>query len=145
MSETIKSGQRYNITNEENGLAFDLSNSDNKSVLGWKHHGEERQRWIAERQDDGQWTIRSIKYQKYVGFEKTPKDGTLVVGLDRPHFWDIEILPDSEDHDHPRVKFWARGTHLVVEYPKDRPDPQPLRLWEARDGKNQVWVLLECS
>ena len=33
-SEPIKSGERYHITNEENGLAFDLSSSDDKSIEG---------------------------------------------------------------------------------------------------------------
>jgi hypothetical protein len=46
MSESIKSGQHYNITNEDEGLAFDLYDLGNKSVLrvGRKHHGEEKLR-----------------------------------------------------------------------------------------------------
>lgn len=148
MSESIKSGQHYNITNEDEGLAFDLYDLGNKSVLrvGRKHHGEEKLRfqWIIE-QNDGQWTIRSVANQKYVGFENAPKDGTPLIGLDKPHLWDIEIQPDSENDDNTRVRFWVRGTHLVVEHPKDRPDLTQLRLWEARDGMNQVWVLRECS
>ncbi|KAN0133575.1 hypothetical protein V8E53_008743 [Lactarius tabidus] len=104
---------------------------------------------IDNLQNDGQWTIRSVKYQKYLGFESAPKDGTPIVGRDKPHLWDIEIQSaDSEEDDNTRVKFWVRGTHLVVEYRKDRPDPevQPLlRLWEARDGMNQVWVLRKCQ
>ncbi|KAF8264527.1 hypothetical protein EI94DRAFT_461039 [Lactarius quietus] len=158
MSESIKSGQSYMITNEENGLAF-----DEKTILGWPHHRGKLQpsincpppvhdtinrdalQWILEKQGDGQWTVQSLRYRKYVGFESTPRDGTAVVGLDRPRLWDIEFLPDSEYHDNTRVKFWVRSTHLVVEYPKERSEPGPLRLWEARDGRSQVWVLEEYS
>jgi hypothetical protein len=117
MSESIKSGQHYNITNEENG---------------WKLHGEERQRegclptsitcpsynrdalqWIIERQSDGQWTIRSVKYQKYLGFENAPKDGAPIVGRDKPHLWDIEIQSaDSEEDDDTRVKYVCFIAHI---------------------------------
>jgi len=95
-------------------------------------------------QDDGQWTLQSVRHQKYLGFENTPKDGTPLDGLDEPQRWDIEItlwrrtwsLSD---------RFWVRGTFLVVEFPRYKSDPGPLQLWEARDGKNQVWVLEECE
>ena len=57
------------------------------------------------KQDDGQWTIQSVSGHKYIGFENTPKDGTRLVGLDKPQHWDIEVLSDSEDHDNLRVKY----------------------------------------
>ncbi|KAI9448740.1 carbohydrate-binding module family 13 protein [Lactarius psammicola] len=126
-----------------NGLVLDLSGANHKSILGWDFHGSDNQQWITEKQDDGQWTIRSVRHQKYLGFESTPEDGTPLVGLDEPQLWDIEILSDSEDHDNPRVKLWVRGTLLVVEYPKENSAPGPLQLWAAWDGKNQVWVLEE--
>ncbi|KAF8261982.1 hypothetical protein EI94DRAFT_1744743 [Lactarius quietus] len=160
---SIKSGQRYSITNEESGLVIDLSkylykvtNGENglvfeptgginKSIIGWDFHGKDNQQWITEKQDDGQWTIRSVRHQKYVGFDTIPDNGTVVVGLDKPQLWDIEILSESEDHDNPRVRLWLRGTLLVVEYPKGRLTMAPLRLWAAQEGKNQVWVLEEYS
>jgi hypothetical protein len=95
------------------GWLFDLYDLDNKSVPGWKYHGEERQRvsrlpaliarsshnrdtfqWIIEQNDD-QWTIRSVKYQKYLGFENAPKDGTPVVGLDKPQRSTLAALGSS--------------------------------------------------
>jgi len=139
----IESGQRYKITNEGNGMVFDLSGSDGRSILGWAFHGGGNQQWILDRQGDGQWTIRSVNGQRYLGFEGTPKDGTAAVGLDRPRLWDIEVLEDSEDHDYPRVKFWVRSTLLVVEFPKERSDLGPLQLWAARDGRYQIWILEE--
>jgi len=145
-SESIKSGRRYKITNEENRLALDLYESRDNSIIGSEVHGAENQQWITEKQDDGQWTLQSVSGQKYVGFENTPKDGTIVVGLDQPQLWDIEILSDSEDHDNLRVKLWVRDTLLVVEFPNERAGvPVRLELWAARDGKNQVWVLEEYS
>ena len=116
-----------------------------------------------ERQDEGQWALRSVWTQKYLGFENTPKDGTPLDALDKPQHWDIEFLPGSEDHDNPRVKYvlatwrrslltfalsdrlWVRGTLLVVEFPRETSDWGPLRLWAAREGRNQVWVLEECE
>ena len=61
--------------------------------------------WIIEKQDNGQWTIRSIRDQEYVGFENKPDNETAVVGVNKPQLWDIEILRESEDHDNPRVKY----------------------------------------
>jgi len=157
---SIKSGQRYKFTNEENGTVFDMtfwhrlqqhchwhSGSSVKSVVGWRFHGGANQQWITERQDDGQWTIRSVQYQKYLGFENTPPtDGTPLGGLDEPQFWDIKVLPDSEDHDNPRIRLWVRGTLLVVEFPEETVDIVYLKVRTARDhGKNQVWVLEEYS
>jgi hypothetical protein len=142
---SIKSGRRYKFTNEENGLALDLYESLDNSIIGSDFHGAANQQWITEQQDDGQWTIQSVSGQKYIGFENTPKDGTVLVGLNKPQLWDIEILPDSEDHDNLSVKLWIRDTLLVVEFPKEREGVVRLELWAARDGKNQVWVVEEYS
>jgi hypothetical protein len=139
----IESGQRYKITNEGNGMVFDLSATDGKSILGWAFHGVENQQvssltysnsrrppynhdvlqWILDKQGDGQWTIRSVMHQKYVGFESNPKNGAAVVGLDRPRHWDIEILDseDSEDHDYPRVKYVLSRTPLTMIAPDFKP------------------------
>jgi hypothetical protein len=119
---SIKSGQRYKIKNEENGLVFDLYFY--KTIVGHAFHGADNQQvtnitisiicplydhdslqWITEKQDDGQWTIRSVRHQKYLGFDNTPDNGTPIVGIDKPRLWDIEILSDSEDDDNPRVKY----------------------------------------
>ncbi|KAN0133570.1 hypothetical protein V8E53_008738 [Lactarius tabidus] len=70
------------ITNEENELAFCLYDLDNQYVLRWKFHGEET---TEGRNKDGQWTIQSVEYQEYLGFENTPKDGTPAVGLKKLH------------------------------------------------------------
>lgn len=118
---SIKSGQRYKITNEQTKLVVDLSGADNKSIIGWNYHGGENQqvitfsisklgthnhdtlKWIPEEQDDGQWTIQSVT-QKYLGFEKVPENGTPLVGLDKPQSWEIEIL-DSDDPAKTNVKY----------------------------------------
>ncbi|KAF8264536.1 ricin B lectin domain-containing protein [Lactarius quietus] len=145
---SIKSGQRYTITNEENGLALDLFESHDNSIIGSGFHGAENQQWITMHQDDGQWTIQSVSTQKsYLGFKNTPKDGTPLFGRDKPQLWDIEILSDSEDHDNFRARFWVRDTLLVIEDPKKegRNRAWPLELWAAHGGKNQVWVFEECS
>ncbi|KAI9448742.1 ricin B-like lectin [Lactarius psammicola] len=106
---SIKSGQCYKITNEHTKLVIDLSraDSDHKSIIGWIFHGGENQKWITEKQVNGQWTIRSVcaSAQKYLGVEKTLDNGTLLVGRDEPQFWDIEILPGCEDSTRLRVKF----------------------------------------
>jgi hypothetical protein len=65
--------------------------------------------WIVERQNDGQWSIRSVKCLKYLGFEDTPKDGAPAVGLDKPHLWDIEIQPDGEDDDNTKLSMLCRA------------------------------------
>ena len=122
--------------------------------------------WIPEQKEDGQWTLQSVRHHKYLGIESTPKNGTPLYALDEPQLWDIEILPESEDHDNPRVKYvladhhvrrrsfltfcvslsdrlWIRGTLLVAEFPSEKSDRAPLQLWESADGENQVWVLEE--
>ncbi|KAH9055698.1 carbohydrate-binding module family 13 protein, partial [Lactarius vividus] len=146
----IKSGQRYKIVNEKNKLVVDLSRADNKSIIGHDFHGGENQQWVIEKQVNGLWTIRSVSaaggYQKYLCVEKTPDNGTHLVGLDQPQFWDIEILPDPAK---PSVNFrlcqWVRGTCFVADYPKDAGTGTNLQLWTTWGGKNQVWVLEECN
>ena len=145
---SIKSGQRYKITNEQTKLVVDLSAADNKSIIGWNYHGGENQqvmtfdilklgthnrdtfKWIPEEQDDGQWTIQSVTAQKYLGFEKAPDDGTPLVGLDNPQTWEIEIL-DCDDPVKTNVKYVFRTnlewTPLIVSAFKFL--RQALRLW----------------
>jgi hypothetical protein len=135
----IESGKCYKIVNEENGLVFDLSGGDNLTILGWEFSGSDNQQvrnlpysdtsrwlaytlqWILEKQGDGQWTIRSVRLNKYLGFKDSPKDGTTLVGFQRPPFlWDIEILPDSEDHDNTRVRYVLLSTSSDDDH--SRPD-----------------------
>ncbi|KAH9041092.1 ricin B lectin domain-containing protein [Lactarius pseudohatsudake] len=140
---SIKSGQRYKITNGQHKLVMDLFAADHKSVLGHTFHGGENQLWITEKQVNGQWTIQSVEHQKYLGVETTPNNGTHLVGLDQPQFWDIEILPDSKNPTKPSVKYWVRGTCFVADYPKNARTGANLQLWTTWGGKNQVWVLKE--
>ncbi|KAN0133574.1 Ricin B lectin domain containing protein [Lactarius tabidus] len=143
---SIESGKCYKIINEESGLVFDLAGGDSTTVLGWESHGGDNQRWILDKKSDGQWTIRSVRLNKYLGFEDSPKDGTTLFGFQTPPFlWDIEILPDSEDHDDTRVRFWVRGTLLVVELPIENMgiEARELQLCAARDGRYQIWILKE--
>jgi len=144
---SIESGKRYTITNEENGMALDLFESHDNSIIGSEFHGGDNQQWITEQEDGSQWTIQSVSTGKsYLGFNATPKDGTPLWGIDKPQLWDIEVLSDSEDHDNPRVRFWVRDTLLVVEDPKKEvARAWPLELWAANDGKNQVWIVEECA
>ncbi|KAH8983301.1 hypothetical protein EDB92DRAFT_1891385 [Lactarius akahatsu] len=111
---SIKSGQRYKITNQLTELAVDLNGGNNKSIIGWTPHGGENQQWIIDEQVNGQWTIRSVSSQKYLGIEKAPDNGTHLVVLDKPQFWDIEILPDSNDPTKPSVKYVLSHTSLAI-------------------------------
>ncbi|KAH9041089.1 hypothetical protein EDB85DRAFT_1924198 [Lactarius pseudohatsudake] len=147
---SIKSGQRYKITNEQHKLVVDLSAADHKSVLGHTFHGGENQLWITEKHVNGQWTIRSVEHQKYLGVEtSTSNNGTHLVGLDQPQFWDIEVLADSKDSTSakPSVKLcqWVRGTCFVADYHIGGGAGRNLQLWSSLKGKNQVWVLEEYS
>ncbi|KAN0132304.1 hypothetical protein V8E53_009904 [Lactarius tabidus] len=146
---SISSGKRHTFTNEENGRALDLRYKDNSIIASSDLHGAPNQQWITVKQDDGQWTLQSASAQKpyYVGFENTPKDGTPLIGISTPQLWDIEILPESEDHDNLRVRFWLRDTLLVIEDPPKEGTNRdwPLELLAPQDVMNQVWVLKECS
>jgi hypothetical protein len=44
---SIESGKRYTITNEENGLAFDLYDTHDNSIIGYAFHGAENQQVTA--------------------------------------------------------------------------------------------------
>ncbi|KAH9030987.1 ricin B lectin domain-containing protein [Lactarius pseudohatsudake] len=144
---SIKSGQRYKITNEQTKLALDLHGINHKTIMGYHLHGGENQQWVIDEQVNGQWTIRSVDQQKYLGVEKAPDNGTHLVGLDQPQFWDIEILPGCEDATKPSVKYvTVRGTCFVVDHPLEKPPVgADLQLWTAWGGKNQIWVLEECE
>ncbi|KAI9436000.1 hypothetical protein H4582DRAFT_493983 [Lactarius indigo] len=147
---SIKSGQRYKITNEQHKMVIDLFAGDHKSILGHVFHGGENQLWITKKQVNGQWTIQSVEHKKYLGVETTPKDGTHLVGLDQPQFWDIDILSDRKIptpsvNSFDRLCQWARGTCYVADYPKNGGAGKKLQLWTSWAGKNQVWVLEEYS
>ncbi|KAN0132303.1 carbohydrate-binding module family 13 protein [Lactarius tabidus] len=138
---SIKSGQRYKITNEQANLVVDLSGQDNKSIIGWESHGGENQQWILKKQDNGQWTIQSVRAQKYLGFENSPGNGTPLVGLDKPQTWDIEILDVR-----PRYRLRVSGTNFVADFPLDKLIVGTgIQLWAGWGGKNQTWVLEECK
>ncbi|KAI9448739.1 carbohydrate-binding module family 13 protein [Lactarius psammicola] len=142
-SISIKSGQRYKIINEQTKLVLDLNGGDRKSILGYTSHGGENQQWITEKQVNGQWTIRSVWRQKYLGVETTPYNGIQLVGLDKPQFWDIDILPGC-DAAKPSVKLcqWVNSTCFVADFPLERlAVGTNLQVCTARGGKNQVWVL----
>ncbi|KAI9431564.1 hypothetical protein H4582DRAFT_119807 [Lactarius indigo] len=143
---SIKSGQSYIITNQLAELAVDL-HGDGKSVIGQKPRGGKNQQWIIDEQINGQWTIRSVSAQKYLGVEKVPENGTHLVVLDKPQFWDIEILPGSDDPTKLSVKLcqWIRGTCFVADYPVERKTAIDLQLATTSGGKNQVWVLEQYS
>ncbi|KAI9439148.1 ricin B lectin domain-containing protein [Lactarius indigo] len=147
-SMSIKSGQSYKITNQLTELAVDLNNGNNKSVIGWNPHGGENQQWIIDEQVNGQWIIRSVSSQKYLGVEKVPENGTHLVVLDKPQFWDIEILPGRGDPTRLSVRLCqrVRGTCFVADCPQEKPAVgNDLQLWAAWGGKNQTWVLEEFS
>ncbi|KAF8257422.1 ricin B lectin domain-containing protein [Lactarius quietus] len=140
---SIKSGQRYKITNEQAQLVVDLSGADSKSIIGWTSHGGENQQWITEEQYDGQWTIRSVALQKYIALANTPKDGTALVALDEPQLWDIKIV-DNGNYAKTSVKFCIRNTTLVADFPLDKlVVGTGIQLWADWNGKNQIWVLEE--
>ncbi len=130
---SIKSGQCYKIANEQTKLVVDLSGGNNKFIIGYNFHGAVNQQvttfaswitcasynhdtfqWIIEKQVNGQYTIRSVEHRKYLGVEKTPDNGARLAGLDKPQFWDIEILPDSEDATEPSVKCVLSRTPLAI-------------------------------
>ncbi|KAI9441741.1 hypothetical protein H4582DRAFT_1934598 [Lactarius indigo] len=143
---SIKSGQRYKITNEQTKLVVDLHGGDHKTIMGCHLHGGANQQWITERQVNGQWAIRSVDRKKYLGVEKTLDNGTPLVGLDQPQLWDIEILPGC-DASRPSVKLCQslNGTCFVADFPLEKLEPEAkLQVCVARGGENQVWVLEEC-
>ncbi|KAN0133559.1 carbohydrate-binding module family 13 protein [Lactarius tabidus] len=140
---SIKSGQRYKITNSQAKLVVDLSGQNNKSIIGWKSHGGENQQWILKKQDNGQWTIQSVRGQKYLGFEKIPGNGTPLVGLGKLQTWDIEIL-NCDDPAKISVKLRVSGTNFVADFSLDKQIVGTgLQLWTCWGGKNQTWVLEE--
>jgi hypothetical protein len=56
--------------------------ADNVDILCLINH--DTLKFITEEeQDDGQWTIRSVRAQKYLRFDNTPDGGTPLVGLDK--------------------------------------------------------------
>jgi hypothetical protein len=122
---SINSGQCYKITNEQAKLVVDLSGTNNKSVIGWESHGGTNQqvitfninisitctsydhntiKWILQKQDDGQWTIQSVRSQQYLGFENIPGNGSPLVAVDKPQTWDIVIV-NNDDPAKTSVKY----------------------------------------
>ncbi|KAF8264538.1 hypothetical protein EI94DRAFT_1703163 [Lactarius quietus] len=132
---SIKSGQRYKITNEQARLVVDLSGADSKSIIGWTSHGGANQQWITEEH----------RASEYIGLANTPKNGTALVALDEPQLWDIKIV-DSSDYAKTSVKLCIRNTTMVADFPLYKlVVGTGIQLWADWNGKNQIWVLEECE
>ncbi|KAH9011938.1 hypothetical protein EDB85DRAFT_2039928 [Lactarius pseudohatsudake] len=127
-------------------MVADLSGGNHKSIIAYSFHGGGNQQWITEKQVNGQWTIRSVDPNKYFGVEKTPDNGTQLLGLDKPQFWDIEVLPGSQaSRLNVKICQWVNDTCFVVDYPLERlAVGTDFQVCAARGGRNQVWVLEEC-
>ncbi|KAI9439145.1 hypothetical protein H4582DRAFT_2128654 [Lactarius indigo] len=124
MSETIKSGQRYKITNEENGLVPDLSGADHKSILRWDFHS------LCS---SGSQRVRPLRTTANASglFDQSGTGSTLDLGICQrmehrssastslssgtPRFY------ESEDHDNPRLLYTAQELS-ESRFPKDDTD-----------------------
>jgi hypothetical protein len=106
--------------NVETGFVIDLSGVDNISIIGWFHNGGDNQKvrtacffntwdqsvhkgdplqWLIEqcfqRDLQCQWTIRSVRSGKYLGFDGAPSNGVCLVAVDWPQPW--VLSPDPVD------------------------------------------------
>ncbi|KAI0300009.1 ricin B lectin domain-containing protein [Multifurca ochricompacta] len=143
---SIKQGGRYKITNVQTSTVVDLSGVDNKSIIGWGWHGGDNQRWILEQkpEDNGQWSIRSVKFNnKYIGFEGDADDGKRLVVTDRRQLWDI--YPEGQG-GLAKLKLWVPSSLLVADLTKGNATfGTPVQLWASLPAEMQVWNFEELS
>ncbi|KAI5118737.1 hypothetical protein M0805_000066 [Coniferiporia weirii] len=128
----------YKLVNVLGNNALDLSGGDNKSIIGFTEHGGGNQQWVvsAPDEDDNQ-TLQGATSGLYLAIEGPPQNYERLVASSYATKW--AIRRDGSDRSVWRV-FWP-GTGLNFDL-SDRGNPTPgtpIQLWEATEGKNQLW------
>ncbi|KAF8345076.1 carbohydrate-binding module family 13 protein [Amanita rubescens] len=135
----INSGSVYHITNAKaTGNAMDLSGTDQRHLIGWPSHEGDNQKWHIEKVGD-HYTIRNVRYGKYIGLEAHPENNVSAVAVEQDFKWNI--VRDKED---PSVyRFFVPGTRFnldLTNHGSDKGDT-PIAIWGAWEGRNQCWSL----
>ncbi|KAF8625169.1 hypothetical protein AX15_005529 [Amanita polypyramis BW_CC] len=139
MPDNIPSGV-YHITNAKaTETAIDLSGTDQESIVGWPSHDGDNQKWLIE-DKGGRYTIKNLRFGKYIGLRERQRDGVRAYGLINDEFlWEIK----RDDQDPTVHRFFVPGTPFNLDL-TDHGNAQgntPIAVWGKWEGRNQCWRL----
>ncbi|GJJ09903.1 hypothetical protein Clacol_004127 [Clathrus columnatus] len=112
-------------------------------VTGYRWHGGANQRWTLKQHKNNLWTICNTADKKYLGIQGgLYKDGTSVVGMTDPVYWDIKR--DTKDRAKYRIFVPGTGFNLDLAGGGDSKPGTNIQIWgKWTPGVNQMWKLRE--
>ncbi|KAK7030860.1 hypothetical protein VNI00_013969 [Paramarasmius palmivorus] len=135
-TEIVQSGQTYRIINASSGTLLDLSQDDNRSIIGWPRNDGANQRWTVTWAGDG-WTFKSVSSGMYLGIADNAVNGVPLIAKQDPTIW--HIWHDQMNNENYRVYIPNTVQNWdLYDYGSKRPG-DPVTLWTAWNGVHQTW------
>ncbi|KIM52961.1 carbohydrate-binding module family 13 protein [Scleroderma citrinum Foug A] len=134
----IQSGGIYALINVKGRTCLDLSGGDNRSVIGYPFHNSPNQAWVFERQQNGNFQIKSAT-GSYLRADGPPADGVRVVAGQAPFEWKVE----DDQCVRQAVRLLVPGTWMNIDLSDhgNSTPGTPVELWGKWEGRNQLWTL----
>ncbi|THH06417.1 hypothetical protein EW145_g4110 [Phellinidium pouzarii] len=128
----------YKLINVLGNVALDLSGGDGKSIIAFTTHGQGNQQWIISSPDQqGNQTIKGASSGKYLAIEGLPQNSERLVASQDPVLW--AVRRDGGDRSVWRVYWPGTGFNFDLSDRGNSTPGTPIQLWEATEGKNQMW------
>ncbi|ESK84072.1 carbohydrate-binding module family 13 protein [Moniliophthora roreri MCA 2997] len=135
-AEVVQSGGTYRIVNASSGTLLDLSQQDNRSVIGWPRNDAPNQHWTVVWAGNG-WTFQSVSSNTFLGIEATPENGVPLIVKQEPTIW--HIWHDQINSENYRVYIPNTTQNWdLYDYGNKRPG-DPVTLWTNWNGVHQTW------
>ncbi|KAF8311758.1 ricin B-like lectins [Clavulina sp. PMI_390] len=131
-------GGVYTITNKATGTVADWNQTDLKSLIGWRSHGGNNQKWLIEDAGNGLYYLRSLQSsQPYMTFSGSPVSlNKMLVNSSKFAF---RIIPDSVDSSCLKIVHPSNQVCLDMSDSSSK-DGNPIILYSIHTGRNQAWV-----
>lgn len=133
----IQPGGVYAVTNVQGGTCLDLF--EDYSAIGCPFNNTSNQAWMFERQQNGNFQIRSAT-GSYLRIDRPLVDGVRVVAGQAPFEWYVEDDPSVRQ----AIRLLVPSTEMSLDLWNggDTTPNTPVVLWPTRwEGLNQVWTL----
>ncbi|KAF8731518.1 hypothetical protein AX14_004767 [Amanita brunnescens Koide BX004] len=135
---SFKAGGTYRLINVKSGTVLDLSGTDQVHLIGWPDNGGTNQQWIVDFLD-GFYTLRNVRYNKYVGYTQPLRLGSDGIGSLSRTKW--VMVPTEDDPD--VFGLYVPGTKFVLELVDDgsAQPGTPVMIGMRMLSLNQAWRL----
>ncbi|KAG7085432.1 hypothetical protein E1B28_002993 [Marasmius oreades] len=137
--DVIQGNGTYRIVNAKSQTLLDLSQGDQRSIIGWPRNDAANQHWTLLWAGNA-WHIQSPSNGLYLGLggSGTPGDGVPLIATAEPttgwDIWQDNVNPEAYRIFIPNTflnwDLWANG---------DATPGNPVTLWTSWSGIHQTW------